>query len=108
MAGQISVSASGFAALPATAPAGWPPGVVWPGGQLPNGTRTMQNIPDSDMIMLLTWVAVTQIPQATPPTSVTAGQILIALVGNWITGLKQAVQGLFTTPPTIPPPINLV
>lgn len=109
MAGSITVTASGFAALPATAPANWPAGVTWPGGQLPNGSRAALNVPDADMIALITWAAATQIAQGTPaaPTTVTAGQILVAFVLNWFSGLKNAVAQYFTTLPVVPPPINL-
>ncbi len=112
MAGSISVTASGFAALPAQAPANWPTGVVWPGGQLPNGTKTASNVTDADMISILTWsatyhVAQNQGPPVGSPTTVTTGQILVAFVNNWFTGIKQAVQQFFTTPPSVPPQIGL-
>ncbi len=109
--GTLAVQTSGFAALPVQAPANWPAGVVWPGGQLPNGTKS-STVTDADLIQILTWsatyhVAQLQGPPVGQPTVVTAPQILVALVTNWYIGIKQAVQQFFTTPPVVPPQIGI-
>lgn len=106
--GTFSVTASGFAALPAGAPANWPAGVVWPGGGNPNGSRSV-TISDADWVKLLTWAAATYVAQnAGPnntPTVITAPQVLVTLPNSWFQGLKDAVQRYFTGTPSIPPPI---
>lgn len=106
--GTITITSSGFAAMPSTAPTGWPVGVTYPGSVAPNGSRSA-TITDAEMIQLITWAAATQIPQGTAssPTSATIAQILVGWVLTFFNGTKAAIQSYFTTPTVPPPPINL-
>jgi hypothetical protein len=104
-AGTVTITGSGFANLPATAPSNWPASVTWPGGGSPNGTKTY-TISDADWVFLLTWTASTS-PQLQKPATPTAAQILLAWVQSWINGSITAVQQYHTTPPTVPPPITI-
>jgi len=114
-AGTLTVTTAGFATLPATAPAGWPTNLKWPGGGAVNGTKTY-TISDTDYQLMLVWAANannTQIvagvcpsPCTTPPPyTVTGLQVLVSLVQNWVNGMIQAVSVQFTTPAQPPPPI---
>ncbi len=100
--GTLSITASGFAALPVSAPANWPAGIVWPGSGSPNGTKAY-TINDADWIALLTWTASSQ----AVPVNPTAPQILLVWVQLWINGTRSAVQQFFTTPPSVPPTITV-
>ncbi len=108
--GTVTITASGFAALPATAPAGWPPGVAYPGAVVPNGSRST-TLTDADWIQVICWSAATFEAQNAgtngAPTVVGIGKILTDWIGNWFIGTKQAVQQYFTTPPSVPPPITM-
>ena len=114
-AGTLTVTTAGFATLPATAPAGWPTNLKWPGGGAVNGTKTY-TISDADYVQMLVWAAnannaqivagVCPSPCGTPPPyTVTGLQVLVSLVQNWVTGMIQAVSVQFTTPAQPPPPI---
>lgn len=111
--GTITVTSAGFAALPATAPAGWPSTLVWPGAIAPNGSK-QATITDAEMLQLFTWAA-TQFPLPVrppsntppPPVAVTVAQILVAWVGTLFQGTVLAIQNYFAVPASKPPPINL-
>lgn len=107
--GTLTVTASGFAALPATAPANWPATVTYPAGGLPNGTKSY-TISDADWETLLTWVASSQPSvQGTvqTPSTPTPAQLLLAWLSIWTVGTKNAVQQ-FNTPVAAPPaPITI-
>lgn len=106
-AGTLTITASGFSSLPATAPANWPAGITYPASQSPNGTKTF-TISDADWQQLITWAASATITPntATPPTP-TAGQILLNWVNIWATGTKQAIQQYNAVPASVPPAINM-
>ncbi len=103
--GTFTISASGFSALPATAPAGWPANLVWPAGASPNGTKSW-TVSDADWVDVVVWSAnrnnATLFANATPPGSPTIGQILIDFAQIFVDGIKQAVVQFFTTP-AVPP-----
>jgi len=114
-AGTLTVTTAGFAALPATAPAGWPTNLKWPGGGAVNGSKSY-TISDADYQQMLVWAAnannaqvvaaVCPAPCTTPPPyTVTGLQVLVSLVQNWVNGMIQAVSVQFTTPAQPPPPI---
>lgn len=106
--GTITISSSGFAALPATAPAGWPVGIVYPGAVAPNGARSA-TLTDAEMVMLVTWAAAELTTQgsSSAPATVTVAQILVNWVGSFFNGTKGAVQRYFTQPAVPPAQINL-
>lgn len=97
--GTVTITAAGFSATPAAAPANWPAGVAWPGAGSPNGSKAY-TISDADWVRILTWAAATQSVGPTP----TLGQILLAWVAIWATGTIQAVQQHFTAPATLGTP----
>jgi len=109
-AGTLTVTTAGFAALPATAPSGWPSNLKWPGGGAVNGSKSY-TISDTDYQLMLVWAANANnaqiIAQLTPPPpyTVTGLQVLVSLVQNWVNGMIAAVQVQFTTPAQPPPPI---
>ena len=116
-AGTLTVTTSGFSTLPATAPAGWPSNLTWPGGGAVNGTKSY-TISNADYQQMLIWAANannTQIvagvcpsPCMTqPPYMVTGLQVLVSLVQNWVNGMIAAVTVQFTTPAQPPPPITI-
>jgi hypothetical protein len=111
-AGTLTVTTAGFAALPATAPAGWPTNLKWPGGGAVNGTKSY-TISDADYQQMLVWAANANnaqiVAQLTPPPpyTVTGLQVLVSLVQNWVNGMIAAVQVQFTTPAQPPPPISI-
>jgi hypothetical protein len=111
-AGTLTVTTAGFAALPATAPAGWPTNLKWPGGGAVNGSKSY-TISDTDYVLMLVWAANANnaqiIAQLTPPPpyTVTGLQVLVSLVQNWVNGMIAAVQVQFTTPAQPPPPITI-
>jgi hypothetical protein len=111
-AGTLTVTTAGFAALPATAPSGWPSNLKWPGGGAVNGTKSY-TINDTDYQLMLVWAANANnaqiIAQLTPPApyTVTGLQVLVSLVQNWVNGMIQAVSVQFTTPAQPPPPISI-
>lgn len=109
-AGTLVITASGFSNLPATAPAGWPATVTWPGSQVPNGSKTY-TISDADWIKIITWTAASQASvqgTAAVPSTPTAGAILLAWVQIWASGTISAVSQYFTTPavPGTPPVVQ--
>ena len=111
-AGTLTVTTAGFAALPATAPSGWPSNLKWPGGGAVNGSKSY-TISDTDYQLMLVWAANANngqiIAQLTPPPpyTVTGLQVLVSLVQNWVNGMIAAVQVQFTTPAQPPPPISI-
>src|SRR6516165_6172435 len=111
-AGTLTVTTSGFASLPATAPSGWPTNLKWPGGGAVNGSKSY-TISDTDYVLMLVWAANANnaqiIAQLTPPPpyTVTGLQVLVSLVQNWVNGMIAAVQVQFTTPAQPPPPISI-
>jgi hypothetical protein len=108
--GTLTVSTSGFAVLPATAPSGWPANIVWPASGSTNGTKSY-TISDADWIRLMVWSANANNSQLVgnnpPPVTIAATAVLLALVQNWINGLIGSVQHNDTTPPNVPPPITI-
>lgn len=100
--GTITISSSGFAAMPATAPSNWPAGLVYPGAVAPNGSRSA-TLTDAEMLQLITWAAATKINQ---PASPTVAQILSAWVGDLFASTRAAIQNWGTTQ-SAPPQINL-
>jgi hypothetical protein len=107
--GTITITTLGFAATPASAPAQWPSGVVYPGAVAPNGSRQVI-ISDADFVRILTWAAATQVPQNQgpplgSPTVQTMAQILVSSVQHLYDGWTQAVVNYFQTPavPGTPP-----
>jgi hypothetical protein len=84
--------------------------MTWPGNGTiaPNGSRAAA-LTDAEMLQLVTWAAASQIPQGTPtnPATPTIAQILIAWVGTFFNGTKNAIVQYFTQPATAPTPINL-
>ncbi len=105
--GTFTISASGFAALPATPPAGWPSNLVWPGGALPNGSKSW-TVSDADWVDVVNWSAnrnnAALFANATPQGSPTVGQILIDFAQIFVDGIKQAVVQFLTAAPSAPPP----
>jgi hypothetical protein len=114
--GTLSVTASGFANFPATAPAGWPSNMTWPGNSAVNGTKSY-TISDADWVSIMVWAANANNaqliaaspspPPAPPPYTLTGANVLLSLVQNWINGIIQAVQHQFTTAPSVPPPVSI-
>jgi len=114
--GTLAITASGFANLPASAPAGWPTNLTWPGAVTVNGTKSY-TINDADWVNIMVWAANANNPQliaaspapppAPPPYTVTGVGVLLSLVQNWINGIIGAVQHQFTTPPQAPPPVTI-
>jgi hypothetical protein len=115
-AGTLTVTTSGFASLPATAPSGWPTNLKWPGGGAVNGSKSY-TISDTDYQLMLVWaanannaqiIAAAGPPTGTPPVYTVSGlNILLSLVQNWVNGMIQAVSVQFTTPAQPPPPISI-
>lgn len=109
--GTFTISASGFASLPAAPPVGWPAGLVWPGAVAPNGTKSW-TVSDADWVKVVTWSANINFADlggdvGTPGTP-TIGQILIAFAQIFVNGVKTAVVQQFTPPPVVPPPPDFV
>jgi hypothetical protein len=105
--GTLTITAAGFANLPATAPANWPPFIVYPAGGSPNGSK-VYTWTDADWLRTITWVAGTQYqPPAgqTPPYTVTATQLLLAYVQGWINATAQN-ERQYATQTIVPAPIN--
>jgi len=107
--GTFTITASGFSNLPASAPAGWPAGLVWPGAVAPNGTKSW-TVSDADWVNVVVWSAnrnfVDLGGSLTSPGTPTIGQIMLDFVTVFVSAIKDAVQHQFTTPPVVPPPIN--
>jgi hypothetical protein len=114
--GTLSISASGFANLPAQAPAGWPANLVWPANGVVNGTKTY-TISDSDWVSIMVWAASynnqeiikasPNPPPAPPPYTVSGTGVLLSLVQSWINSIVREVQRQFTQPAVVPPPISI-
>jgi hypothetical protein len=105
--GTVTVTTSGFAALPSATPTNWPSYVTYPGAAALNGTRTV-NINDADWVKLVTWIAASQFSGTpTTPATPTAAQLLLAWPQNWLQGTIIAIQQYHTTPPVVPPPITI-
>lgn len=105
-AGTLTVTAGGFSTLPASAPAGWPATVTWPGSTSPNGSK-VYTISDADWVKILTWVAASQTSiqgTVTTPSTPTAPQILLSWLQIWVNGTVSAVVQYFTTPAVPPAP----
>lgn len=103
--GTFTISASGFSNLPATAPANWPAGLVWPGAVAPNGTKSW-TVSDADWVDVVVWSATTNFSalggNITTPGTPTIGAILIAFAQIFVNGIKQAVVQFLTSPPAPP------
>jgi hypothetical protein len=123
-AGTLTVTTSGFANTPATAPSDWPSNLTYPANAPVNGTKTY-TINDADYQKMLAWAANANNPQIVaaanpappapptcgntplPPCTVTGLQVLVSLVQNWVNGMIQAVQVHNTVPAQQPPPITI-
>lgn len=107
--GTFTITASGFANLPATAPAGWPEGLVWPGAVAPNGTKSW-TVSDADWQKVVVWSANRNIValggNLQTPGTPTIGQILVSFAQIFVDSVKDAVVRHFTPAPTVPPPPN--
>lgn len=104
--GTLTITASGFANLPATQPTTWPADVTYPAGGSTNGTKTY-TITDADWQKLINWVADSQFSgTVAAPATPTAAQILLAWVNVWAQGSIQATRQYFTQPATPPAPIT--
>lgn len=111
--GTLTITATGFSNLGASAPANWPTNVTFPASGSPNGTKTY-TVDDADWLTLLTWVANSQlsnIESVTGTTSIpqvpSAAQLLLAWLLIWINGTKSSIQQANTTPPVVPAPITI-
>lgn len=111
--GTLTVTASGFSNLGASAPADWSANVTFPANGSPNGTKTY-TVSDADWLSLLTWMASAQQSQiggvVAPVNGVyspSAAQILLAWLNIWINGTKSSVQQFKTQPAVVPPPITI-
>lgn len=105
--GTLTITSSGFAATPASAPAGWPAGITWPASATVNGTKTY-TINDADLVSLLTWAAATTItPNLVTPPTPTALQVLVNWLQIWVNGTKNAVQQFFTPVVAAPSQITI-
>jgi hypothetical protein len=105
--GTMTITAAGFANLPATVPANWPATIVYPANGNPNGTK-VYTWTDADWVRAITWVASTQYRPpvgSLPPFTVTAAQLLLAYVQGWVDATVQSERG-FSTQTIIPAPIN--
>lgn len=110
--GTMSITSSGFAALPATAPKNWPANIVWPSGGTINGNKTY-TISDADAQQIMSWIAETYNaaliagkPQP-PPFTVPALQIYVAWLNGFMDATTDAVQRQQYTPAAPPPPIAI-
>jgi hypothetical protein len=108
--GTVTITSSGFSALPASAPLHWPPNLTWPVGLAVNGTKSY-TISDTDMLAMLSWIATTYnttlVGASTPPVTVTAAQLLLAWLNGWMQAVTNAVQQQQTVPASPPPPISI-
>jgi hypothetical protein len=108
-AGTVSITSAGFAALPATAPPGWPSNLTWPPTGAINGTKSY-TISDVDLQQMIAWIATQYNAQLIgnnqPPVSVPA----VALFLAWLNGFMQSTTvnvQQFHTQVTTPPPISI-
>lgn len=105
--GTFTITATGFSTLPATPPASWPAGLVWPGAVSPNGTKSW-TVSDADWISVVVWSANRNFSalggNLTVPGTPTIGQILISFAQIFVDGIKNAVSQFFTVPAAPPPP----
>ena len=108
--GTVTVTSSGFAALPPTAPPNWPSNLVWPSGGAINGNKAF-TISDADAQQMLSWIATnynaTLVGNNPPPVTVPAVGILLAWLQGFMNATTDAVQRHHTTPPVAPPPITI-
>lgn len=116
--GTLTITAAGFANLPATPPDNWPANVTYPTDQSPNGSKDY-TITDADWQSLLTWVASTQslaigqtmgTPQnkSNPVLTPTAAQILLTWLQVYLVNPTVAgIQQFNMPPPVIPEPISM-
>ena len=111
---SILINTQGLANLPATAPAGWPANITWPGGQSPNTAVTV-TISDAAWQAMLTWIAGGARnsllggtnPPAAPGPAPTSQQLLSAWLNILVTGSIQATQQYQTQPAAAPAPIAI-
>jgi hypothetical protein len=111
--GTLAITSSGFAAMPGTAPPGWPANIVWPAGGSINGTKTF-TISDADAQQMLAWIAWRYNAQLTgdalptaPPVSISAIQIFLVWLNGWMDATTDATQHYHTPAPVVPPPISI-
>jgi len=106
--GTLAITSSGFAPLPAGAPAGWPPELTYPAGGSFNGTKNY-TFTDADAQQMLAWIAGTYKAQLMganpPPVSVSAIAVFVAWLNGFMTASTNSTQQYHTTPPVVPPPI---
>lgn len=106
----MSITSSGFAALPTTPPGNWPASINWPSGGAINGTKTY-TISDVDAQQMLAWIATTYSTQLVgannPPVTVPAVQIFVAWLNGFMQATTDSTQRHHTTPPAVPPPISI-
>lgn len=106
----IILTFGGFVNFPATPPATWPSNLTWPNGQSPNGTSTI-TMTDADFQQMLAWVANNKnavlFGAGPAPVAVTPAQLRTQWLNIWTAGSIAATQQQGTTPPVLPPPINM-
>jgi hypothetical protein len=103
--GTLTITAAGFANLPAAAPANWPSSVVYPANGNPNGSKAY-TWTDADWVRAITWVASQYHPAGQfPPYTVTAAQLLLAYAQGWVDSTAQN-ERQYSTQTVVPAPIN--
>ncbi|HEX4500631.1 MAG TPA: hypothetical protein VH187_05575 [Scandinavium sp.] len=108
--GTVTVTSSGFAALPSTAPTHWSANITWPAGGSINGTKSF-TISDADIQQMMSWIAQTYnavlVGNSPPPVTVLAVQIFVAWFDGFMRTTTAGVQQQQTLPPQVPPPITI-
>ena len=110
--GTVAITSSGFAALSATAPDGWPDSLVWPAGGAINGTKNY-TISDADAAQMLAWIATNYNAQliagkpGSPPFSISAIAVILAWLQGFMQATTDATQRHHTQPAQVPPPISI-
>jgi len=107
-AGTLTITTAGFAAMPATAPPGWPTNLTWPTTGGINGTKTY-TISDVDMEQMMAWIATNYNAQLVgnnpPPVQIASLAVMLAWLQGFINATINAVQQFHTAAPVPPPPI---
>jgi hypothetical protein len=110
VAGTVTITSAGFAALPATAPPGWPANLTWPPTGGINGSKAF-TISDADLLQIIAWIAANYNAQLvgtnTPPVTVPAVGIFLAWIQGFMNATTNSVQQYHTTPAVAPPPVTI-